>query len=58
MAVFSIAKRQGLAEYAQYALESIVTTAASKLKFTQSDRDALLTRSQVRLPEAIDRMVA
>ena len=58
MAVFSIAKRQGLADYAQYALEAIITTAASKLKFTQSDRDALLTRSQVRLPEAIDRMVA
>lgn len=58
MAVFSIAQRQGLAEYAQYALEAVVATAAGKLKLTQADRDALLTRSQACLPKAIERMVA
>ena len=58
MAVFSIAQRQGLAEYAQYALEAVVATAAGKLKLTQADRDALLARSQACLPKAIERMVA
>ncbi len=58
MAVFSIAPRQGLADYAQSALEAVVTTAAGKLKLTQADRDTLIDRSQARLPEAIDRMVA
>ena len=58
MAVFSIAPRQGLADYAQSALEAVVATAAGKLKLTQADRDQLINRSQIRLPEAIDRMVA
>ena len=58
MAVFSIAQRQGLSEYAQYALEAVVATAAGKLKLTQADRDALLARSQACLPKAIERMIA
>ena len=58
MAIFSIAQRQGLAEYAQYALEAVVATAAGKLKLTQLDRDTLLARSQACLPKAIERMVA
>ena len=58
MAIFSIAQRQGLAEYAQYALEAVVATAAGKLKLTQLDRDTLLSRSQACLPKAIERMVA
>jgi len=58
MAVFSIAPRQGLADYAQSALESVVATAAGKLKLTQADRNDLINRSQTRLPEAIERMVA
>ena len=58
MAVFSIAQRQGLAEYAHYALEAVVATAAGKLRLTQVDRDALLARSQACLPKAIERMVA
>ena len=58
MAIFSIALRQGLAEYAQYALEAVVATAAGKLKLTQLDRDTLLARSQACLPKAIERMVA
>jgi len=35
-----------------------VATAAAKLKLTQADRDDLIGRSQARLPEAIERMVA
>ena len=58
MAVFSIAPRQGLAEYAQAALEAVVATAAGKLKLTQDVRAELLERSQANLPEAISRMVA
>ena len=58
MAVFSIAQRQGLSEYAQYALEAVVATAAGKLKLTQADRDALLTRSQACLSKAIEHMIA
>jgi hypothetical protein len=58
MAVFSIAPRQGLGDYAQSALEAVVATAAAKLKLTQADRDDLIGRSQARLPEAIERMVA
>ena len=58
MAVFSIAQRQGLAEYAQYALEAVVATAAGTLQLTQTDRNQLLARSQARLPDAIERMVA
>jgi len=56
--VFSIAPRQGLADYAQSALEAVVATAAEKLKLTQEDRQDLIGRSQARLPEAIERMVA
>ena len=58
MAVFSIAPRQGLADYAQSALEAVVATAAGKLNLTQADRDDLIGRSQASLPEAIERMVA
>ncbi len=58
MAVFSIGPRQGLGDYAQSALESIAATAAAKLKLTQTDRTTLIDRSQARLPEAIERMVA
>ena len=58
MAVFSIAPRQGLGDYAQSALEAVVATAAGKLKLTQEDRQDLIDRSQARLPEAIERMVA
>ena len=58
MAVFSIALRQGLGDYAQSALEAVVATTAAKLKLTQADRDDLISRSQARLPEAIERMVA
>ena len=58
MAVFSIAPRQGLADYAQFALNALIATKAGKLKLTQDDRNALFARSQSRLPEAIDRMVA
>ena len=58
MAVFSIAPRQGLADYAHSALESVMATAAGKLKLTQADRNDLINRSQSRLPEAIERMVA
>ena len=58
MAVFSIAPRQGLADYAQSALNALIATKAGKLKLTQDDRNALFARSQSRLPEAIDRMVA
>ena len=58
MAVFSIAPRQGLADYAQSALNALIATKAGKLKLTQDDRNALFARSQSRLPKAIDRMVA
>lgn len=58
MAVFSIAPRQGLADYAQGALEAVIATAAGKLKLTQADRAELLDRSKVHLPGAISRMVA
>ncbi len=58
MAVFSIAPRQGLTDYAQSALEAVVAAAAGKLKITQKDRTTLINRSQTRLPEAIERMVA
>lgn len=58
MAVFSIAQRQGLAEYAQFALEAVVATAAGKLKLTQSDRDLLLARPQAQLTGMVDRRVA
>jgi urease accessory protein UreF len=58
MAVFSIAPRQGLADYAQSALNALIATKAGKLKLTQDDRNTLFARSQSRLPEAIDRMVA
>ncbi|MBT6450946.1 MAG: hypothetical protein HOK62_09545 [Verrucomicrobiales bacterium] len=58
MAVFSIALRQGLGDYAQSALEAVVATTGAKLKLTQADRDDLISRSQARMPEAIERMVA
>ena len=58
MAVYSIPARQGLADYAQGALEAVIASAAGKLKLTQDDRNALFARSQSCLPEAIDRMVA
>ena len=58
MSVFSIARRQGLAEYAQFALEAVVSTAAGKLKITQEDRTTILARSQAHLPQALKRMVA
>ena len=58
MAVFSIAQRQGLAEYAQFALEAVVATAAGKLKLTQSDRNLLLARPQAQLTGMVDRRVA
>ena len=58
MAVFSIAQRQGLAEYAQFAMEAVVATAAGKLKFNQPEREQLLSRTHTQLPEMIDRMVA
>jgi urease accessory protein UreF len=58
MAVYSIPARQGLADYAQGALEAVVATAAGKLKLTQEDRAALLAPSQAHLPSAISRMVA
>ena len=58
MAVYSIPARQGLADYAQGALEALISSAAGKLNLTQDDRNALFARSQSRLPEAIDRMVA
>jgi len=47
-----------LADYAQSALEAVVATAAGKLKLTQAERNDLINRSQSRLPEAIERMVA
>ncbi|SVA54130.1 uncharacterized protein METZ01_LOCUS106984, partial [marine metagenome] len=50
MAVFSIAPRQGLADYAQFALNALIATKAGKLKLTQDDRNALFARSQSRLP--------
>ena len=58
MAVFSIARRQGLAEYAQFALNAVVSTAAEKLKITQEERDYLLSRSQTQLPQSISRLMA
>ena len=58
MAVYSIPARQGLADYAQFALNALITTKAGKLRLTQDDRDTLFSHSQSRLPEAIDRMVA
>jgi hypothetical protein len=58
MSVFSIARRQGLAEYAQFALEAVVSTAAGKLKITQEDRTTILARSQAHLPQALKHMVA
>ena len=58
MAVFSIARRQGLAEYAQFALEAVVSTAAGKLKITQEERATILARAQTHLPQALNRMVA
>ena len=57
MAVFSIARRQGLAEYAQFALNAVVSTAAGKLKITQEERDYLLSKSQAQLPQSISRLV-
>ena len=58
MAVFSIAPRQGLADYAQAALAAVVATAAGKLKLTQAEREALLAPTRDTLPDAISRMVA
>ena len=58
MAVFSIARRQGLAEYAQFALNAVVSTAAEKLKITQEERDYLLSRSQAQLRQSINRLMA
>ena len=58
MSVFSIARRQGLAEYAQFALESVVSTAAGKLKVTQEERATIIARSQSHLPQTLKRMVA
>lgn len=58
MAVFSIAPRQGLADYAQSALEAVVATAAGKLNLTQANCEDLIDRSQASLPKAIERMVA
>ena len=58
MAVYSIPARQGLADYAQFALNALIATKARKLRLTQDDRDTLFSHSQSRLPEAIDRMVA
>jgi len=58
MAVFSIALRQGLADYAQFALNAVIASKAGKLMLTQDDRKELFARPQSRLPEAIDRMVA
>jgi len=58
MAVYSIPARQGLADYAQGALEAVVATAAGKLKLTQEDRAELLAPSQSHLRSAISRMVA
>ena len=58
MAVFSIARRQGLAEYAQFALQAVVSTAAGKLKISQEERDCLLSKSEAQLPKSISRLVA
>ena len=58
MAVYSIPARQGLADYAQGALEALISSAAGKLNLTQEDRAELLAPSQTHLPSAIDRMVA
>ena len=58
MAVFSIARRQGLAEYAQFALNAVVSSAAGKLKITQEERDYLLSKSQAQLPQSISRLMA
>ena len=58
MSVFSIPRRQGLAEYAQFALESVVSTAAGKLKVTQEERTTILAQSQSHLPQTLKRMVA
>ena len=58
MAIYAIPERQGLADYAQGALEAVVATAAGKLKLTQEDRAALLAPSQAHLPSATSRMVA
>ena len=58
IAVFSIAPRQGLADYAQAGLEAVVATAAGKLKLTQAEREALLAPSRATIPDAISRMVA
>ena len=58
MAVFSIAQRQGLAEYAQFALQAVVSTAAGKLKINQKERDYLLSKSEAQLPKSIGRLVA
>ena len=58
MAVYSIPARQGLADYAQSALEAVIATAPGKLKLTQEDRAALLAPSQAHLPSAISRMIA
>ena len=58
MAVYFIPARQGLADYAQGALEALISSAAGKLNLTQEDRAELLAPSQTHLPSAIDRMVA
>ena len=58
MAVFSIAPRKGLADYAQAALEAVVATASGRFNLTQLDRKALLAPSRATLPKAISRMVA
>ena len=51
MAIFSIAKRQGLAEYAQYALDDC-RHSRRKLKLTQLARHTLLAHSQACLPKS------
>ena len=58
MAIFSIARRQGLADYAQFALQAVVSTAAGKLKINQEARDYLLSKSEAQLPKSIGRLVA
>ena len=58
MAVYSIPARQGLADYAQGALEALISSAAGKLNLTQEDRAELLAPSQAHLPSALSRMVA
>ena len=58
MNIFSIAQRRGLAEYAQFALQAVVSTAAGKLKINHQERVYLLSKSEKQLPKSIDRLVA